>query len=355
MPPIPTTMKCVKLTKLVGRYSEGDDAVRACFTVETNEPVPKPKWGEVLVRVERAQINPSDTSMCQGRYGVKLDVPFIPGFEGAGVVVASGGGLMAWRLMHKRVCMFTRKAGTWAEYVCVDAMRCLAVGDDVEWKNAAGGMANPLTVMAMIHECEQKGHKSIVVTAAASSISRQLIRVAKRHGIQSIAVVRKAEQLEQCAKDGAVEALDSSAEGFEAKLTEACKKLECRAAFDSVAGDTGAQVLASLCDGGEVYVYGFLSGKPIPATGAQLIFKNKSLRGFNMQHVLRLGWIKLWLITSELVSLLPTDLSTDVRETFPLDRVPDALLAYTKNMSGGKVQIQCNASSPASPDAVAQP
>jgi hypothetical protein len=63
--PLPTAMKAVKLVKLVGRYSEGEDAVRACFQVVDDEPVPKPRYGQVLIRVRRAQINPSDTSFCR--------------------------------------------------------------------------------------------------------------------------------------------------------------------------------------------------------------------------------------------------------------------------------------------------
>ena len=69
-------------------------------------PVPQPRKGQVLIRMECAPLNPSDTYLLRGFYakaGQSIDFPFAPGWEGAGTVVRSGGGLMAWRLVGKRV------------------------------------------------------------------------------------------------------------------------------------------------------------------------------------------------------------------------------------------------------------
>lgn len=56
-------------------------------------PIPVPKDGEVLIRVESAPINPSDLSFLKGHYSSNKPLPCVPGFEGSGVVVASGGGI----------------------------------------------------------------------------------------------------------------------------------------------------------------------------------------------------------------------------------------------------------------------
>ena len=69
--------------------------------------VPKPGPGQVLIRIEAAVINPSDIYMMQGDYSGTFQFPLTPGSEGSGVVIATGGGLMAWRLGGKRVG-FTR-------------------------------------------------------------------------------------------------------------------------------------------------------------------------------------------------------------------------------------------------------
>jgi NADPH:quinone reductase-like Zn-dependent oxidoreductase len=75
--------------------------------------VPRPGPGQVLVKVECAPINPSDTYFLAGMYGKagddgparNIQYPITPGWEGAGVVVQNGGGLMGWRVMGKRVAI----------------------------------------------------------------------------------------------------------------------------------------------------------------------------------------------------------------------------------------------------------
>lgn len=57
-------------------------------------PMPRPKQGEVLIRMEAAPINPSDIVSLRGQYGLKKQLPFVPGLEGSGTVVENGGGLL---------------------------------------------------------------------------------------------------------------------------------------------------------------------------------------------------------------------------------------------------------------------
>ena len=69
--------------------------------------IPKPGPGQVLIKVEAAVINPSDLYMMQGNYSGTFEYPVVPGSEGSGTVIQSGGGIAAWMIMGKRVG-FTR-------------------------------------------------------------------------------------------------------------------------------------------------------------------------------------------------------------------------------------------------------
>lgn len=66
-------------------------------------PVPKPGAGQVLVRMAAAPINPSDLGLAGGSYGLQKVPYLIPGFEGSGVVVAAGAGLLARLMLGRRV------------------------------------------------------------------------------------------------------------------------------------------------------------------------------------------------------------------------------------------------------------
>ncbi len=72
--------------------------------------MPRPASGQVLVKIECAPLNPSDTYFMRGMYKFlaesgKAKFPLAPGWEGAGTVIESGGGFMAWRLVGKRVAV----------------------------------------------------------------------------------------------------------------------------------------------------------------------------------------------------------------------------------------------------------
>ena len=94
----PKQMRAVRLSAY---HEDVVEAIRSLRVVE--QPVPKPRPGQVLVKIEAAPCNPSDLLLLQGRYGVLKSLPTVPGWEGAGRVVASGGGWLAGWLNNKRV------------------------------------------------------------------------------------------------------------------------------------------------------------------------------------------------------------------------------------------------------------
>jgi NADPH2:quinone reductase len=242
---------------------------------------------------------------------------------------------MAWWLMGKRVACFGD--GTWAEYIAIDVMRCIPLNSSTSWENAAGAIANPITVIVMLDVC--KDEKMVVATAGSSGLTSQFIRAAKSKGIETIAIVRKEDQIESCQKNGAFATLNSEAEGFQEKLAALCKDHKVRIAFDSVAGDAGSKVFASLINGGEMHVYGFLSGKPLNVPASELIFKQKELKGLWLNSALKGGIFKFLRIKNQLLSMIDNELRTTTQATFSLDQIVDALLCYTSNLSGGKVQL----------------
>lgn len=233
--------------------------------------------------------------------------------------------------------MFAQGA-CWAEYVVAEAFRCIPVTAETSWQNAAGAIANPVTAVQMLKL--SKNEKCVVITGGASSLAKQFIRAAKSRGISTIAIVRKEDQVAPIRDDvGAKIVLNSSSETFAQDLTQACKDNKVKVGFDMVAGDVGAKVFSALIAGGELHVLGFLSGQPIPVTGADLIFKRKTMRGLYLGSVMRAGLWELYKTRSTVVQLLATDFATDVQATFTLDQIVDALRAYTTNLSGGKVQL----------------
>ena len=86
------------------QFGEPADVLR----VRDIEP-PQPKPGELLVRMLLSPINPSDLMTIRGVYGKQPKLPCTPGYEGVGIVEASGGGLLGKLLVGKRVALLGRQ------------------------------------------------------------------------------------------------------------------------------------------------------------------------------------------------------------------------------------------------------
>ena len=88
---------------------------------EVDLPVPGP--GQVLVRMVASAVNPSDEEdlgLAAKHLPEGLKLPKVFGREGCGVVVASGGGLVAGWMVGKKVGVCVREGGTWQVNVQAD-------------------------------------------------------------------------------------------------------------------------------------------------------------------------------------------------------------------------------------------
>jgi NADPH:quinone reductase-like Zn-dependent oxidoreductase len=82
-----------------------------------------------------APFNPSDMIFIQnGTYDAQKKAPCTAGFEGSGVVVQSGGGIIGWGLVNKKVA-FTPivKCGSYAQYALAKSSECFPVDDKMSF------------------------------------------------------------------------------------------------------------------------------------------------------------------------------------------------------------------------------
>lgn len=305
-------------------------------------PIPKPGPNQVLVKLFAAPINPSDLAMLSGSFANKKPLPIYLGYEGAGLVVESGGGLMGWRLKGKRVAVDGHESsnGTWSEYIVVDTMNCLEIDDKTTFEEGCSCFVNPVTVLSMMDLCKTENYKAVINTAAASSLGRMMNRAFKTNGIKVINVVRRKEQEELLAKEGCEFVLNQNDENFEEKLREISKKLNALCFFDAVSGDLTAKILKNMPNGSTAYIYGSLENDNFVVNPGDVIFKRKSIKGF---------WVSLWMRGKGLVgkammvynlkSMLKTTLRTEVQMLFPLEKANQAIEHYKKNMSLGKIVL----------------
>lgn len=312
------------------------------YVEATTMEVPKPRRGQVLIKMRMASVNPSDVMFIKGMYGQPRIAGKPAGFEGVGEVVGSGGGFMANRLKGKRVAFVAGHSGTWADYALADAVTCIPLRADVRDEDGAAMIVNPLTAYAMFDLVKQAGSKTFIMTAGASQLCKLLAGIARDEGYRAISIVRRDEQIEPLKALGATHVLNSESAGFQAELKAILKDEKPRIFLDAVTGKLAASIFHEMGQGGRWVVYGRLdSGEtPIMEPG-QLIFLSKKVEGF---------WLTQWMRKSSLLTKIKATRQvqarfasgawkTDVAATVPFSEAHAKLPAALAGANVGKVML----------------
>ena len=333
---IPQQMRALLLEEYNENVLEAIDSLKV-----VDRSVPPLDHGQVLVKIDAAPCNPSDLLLLQAKYGSLKTLPSVPGWEGTGKVVASGGGLLAGWLKGKRVAcaLSDDRDGTWAEYFVAKAAECVPLDRRLPVDQAASLIINPVSAMGLLDLATQGKHQAAVHTAGASQLGRMMIAMADRPLIN---IVRRQAQVELLHSLGAEHVLNSSDGDFVEKLRELCTRLGATIAFDAVAGSMTGTVLSAMPPKSTVYVYGALSERPcgnIDPVG--LLFHEKKVEGFYLATWLRnRSRLKIFGLARKLQKMfIEGRIETRIQRRLSLDEAVDGLKQYVNHMTDGKVLI----------------
>lgn len=307
-------------------------------------PVPRPARGEVLIRMAAAPVNPSDLGFLAGSYTVERRLPVVPGFEGSGTVVATGGGALPRLLVGRRVGFAAARGGTWAEYAVTPALRCVPLRGHVSLEQGAMLIVNPLTVLAFFDLARQGRHAAIVSNAAASALGRMVVRLGRTERIPIINIVRRQDQAAALRTLGAEYVLDSSQEGFAEQLRDAAHRLRATLVLDAVGGRQTRTLVDAAPARSTIVAYATLSGEPSVFNARTLIGDDKTITGFYLGHwIANKGLLRTLRDVARVQRLVGTDLETAVRRRLPLSSAQEAVETYRHDMTAGKVLLVASA------------
>ncbi|MCD4664961.1 MAG: alcohol dehydrogenase catalytic domain-containing protein, partial [Bacteroidales bacterium] len=244
--------------------------------------IPVPGKGEVLVKMEASPINFSDLSLLQGTFSTKPQYPVIPGIEGSGRVISSGGGLIARMRVGKRVACTTTagRGGTWADYMVTSATNCIPLNSKINSEQGSMLIVNPMTALALIDIAKRGKHKAIVNNAAASALGRMLVRLSNRYGIPLINIVRREEQIIILKGEGAKIIINSNDPDYEQSLGELTHKHHATLILDAIGGSQTETLVKTAPDNSTIILYAKLSEEPISLDSRLIVQSNKKIKGF---------------------------------------------------------------------------
>ena len=330
---LPTHMKAVVLKDY--------DGTPQSLAVE-DFSVPRLKSGQVLIKLAATSIGPADLMFIRGQYGFTKPLPVVPGFEGSGTVIASGGGLMGRGLIGRRVACLALEDGhgTWAEYMIASTDLCIPLSKEISFEQGAYLAINPMTALALVEIARTGGNSAFVQTAAASTLGLMIARLARRFQVTGLYIVRTPEQVQKLKSLGCENVFDSNDASFQKRLADACSKFKASIAFDAVGGELTRRVALAMPPGSRIVLFGALADEPCQIDSKDFFFRDKKLEGFWLSRwIKRKGFLQRLLLAYQIQKLLSNELQTRVQARFPLDDILSAIDLYEKQRTEGKVLL----------------
>jgi mitochondrial enoyl-[acyl-carrier protein] reductase / trans-2-enoyl-CoA reductase len=299
----------------------------------------EPEPDQVLIRMLRAPINPSDINMLEGTYGVKVSLPAVAGNEGVGCVEKVGSKVT--KLKTGQMVRPATGTGTWQQWALCPASDCLIFPEDLSPEQAAMLYVNPATAWRMLHDfLDLKPGDWIIQNASNSGVGRSVIQIAKSLGLRTINLVRRIELIDELKAIGADSVLLDHPDSL-STIQELTGLNAPHLALNAVGGDSVNLLCKSVASGAKIVNYGAMSKQPLRIGNGLLIFKDLSFYGY---------WVSRWYkqASEEKIESMFSSLANLCREnklllpiaaSYPLEEVLAAVVAAQKDKRDGKIML----------------
>ncbi|MFC6862245.1 zinc-binding dehydrogenase [Halomicroarcula sp. GCM10025817] len=327
--------------------------------VLTYDEFPDPECGrdEVLVDVKAASLNHLDVHTRRGLPGVDLDMPHIPGSDGAGVVTAVGEDVTRFEEGDRVALLagksggddeFSRKGdptlapdfhiigehvrGVHSEQAAIPEANLAPVPEGVDWETAAAAPLVFMTAWRMLRDRgDLKVGESVLVLGASGGVGHAAVQVAAETGSEVFATASTDEKLAYAEELGADHTINYAEDDFAGEIRDLTDYRGVDMVVDHIGADTWRDSLKSLVKGGRVVTCGATTGGR-PETDLNRIFWNQlQVIGSTMatpgqaEEALELVWDGTF--------------EPRIRETLPMSEIQEAHRLIEEREGFGKVVV----------------
>ncbi len=242
-------------------------------------PTPTPGPGEVLVAVKAASVNFPDLLMTRGEYQFKPPLPFTPGLDVAGEVVALGEGATGWKIGDAVVG--GARLGGFADYAVLSAESLKPKPARLSFSEAAAYGAAYLTAyVALVRRARLEPGEWVLVHGAAGGVGLAAVDLAKALGARVIAASASDIKLAAIERLYAPDAVVNVTDGFRDQVKAITGGRGADVIYDPVGGDVFDESVRCIAFDGRLLVIGFTAGR-IPTISVNMPL----IKGFSVMGV----------------------------------------------------------------------
>jgi NADPH:quinone reductase len=245
-------------------------------------PEPEPGPGQVLVRVRAAAANFPDVLMCRGLYQVRPPLPFTPGIELCGEIVAVGEGVDGLGVGDRVLGGSSLPSGAFADLAVMRADSVFPAPEGLDDAEAAAFFITYQTGWFGLHRrARLAAGETLLVHAAAGGVGSGAVQLGKAAGAQVIAVVGGEQKAEVARALGADVVVDRFSQDFVEVVKEVTGGRGADVVYDPVGGQTYARSTKCIAFEGRVLIVGFAGGEIQSAALNHVLIKNYSVVGLH--------------------------------------------------------------------------
>jgi len=298
-------------------------------------PIPEPRPGQVLVKLNACGINFADVAQSRGLYIGGPRPPYVPGVEAAGTIAALGDGVEGLSVGQRVMCMGTR---AFAEYGVFPAAALLPTPDDWTDAQAAAMPVQWLTAHGCLRTIGNlRPGETVLIHAVAGGVGLAALRLAKHYGATVIGTASSAAKLQLASARGLDLGIDYTREDFAARVKEFTGGRGVDLVLEMVGGETFRSNLTVIRPFGRMVVYGAASNESARLDNVRLIFSPIAVMGY---HLTVLMTQRPDLFAAEMVEFRELIAAGVVRpeepSAWPLDQGAAALAAMEGRQTTGK-------------------
>ena len=252
------------------------EGIKSLSIGETSEPRPKP--GEVLIDVHAASVSYMDYLMISGGYQMRPSLPYVPGTDAAGVIVAVGNEVDGVRAGDRVAC--GGWYGAFAERMTANASRTRRIPDNIDFVAGSTLLHIYLTAYyALIDRARLQAGETVLVTGASGGVGLACVELAHLLGARVIGAVGSAAKASIVRDYGADAVIDYSTED----VRDQVKMLTAGEGLDVCVDNVGGALFGTLARvmrwNGRLLPIGFAGGE-VPSLPMNLpLLKNYSIVG----------------------------------------------------------------------------
>lgn len=214
-------------------HQTGGPEVLTYEEISVGEPGP----GEARVRHTAIGLNYIDTYFRSGLYPAPNGMPFIPGNEGAGVVVSVGDGVTSVK-PGDRVA-YAGPLGSYAQERLMPADRLVVLPEGIDDRTAAGMMLKGMTAQYLLRQTYNVTKDTVLLFhAAAGGVGLIAGQWAAHLGATVIGTAGSAEKVELAKANGYTHVINYREENFVERVKDITGGKGCDVVYDSVGKDT---------------------------------------------------------------------------------------------------------------------